>query len=671
MTADGARFPREDSTQRLEILLADYQTCREDDRVQLATVAAIIGVLVTVIGLMAAAVTQTCEFSHSKTCIAAPDYVLAGSPMIPIALLCYAIYFSVAGTIRTYYMRGLENEIRNYVSAPIASLGDLMPASYLGIALEATSLRRGRFAYRLITNLILVVIFLVFGGYTAYVGFHVEALYQIFMGVVYSSIAILLVWQVAQVSIGGRAYFVDAGRGFLNNRSWRTLPTVRAGEDSGAARERSLLAYLIFPRPEDWTKWLIAPGVFLAVAWSLSDLSRWLVFTELWLILEYLIYEARYQWNDARGIDEDPLHGERKARGRLPVGPAGRTGRNILISLAVATARLALALVIGEALGLLRPVLVLMALVLSIAIVYEMLRSLPPPSDLTRPTPAVVAIWCIVGLGYGVRAGLGLIAGGLSATNELTWIGISCFVLFGIMFVLLTWVLEAASSCYYKKSDGIWLAKAKAVLKPHLIALLRYVPIDLKGQGHDAYSTEEDGSDLPVLIERGRMLTPWNLALWASAGLGGALGAGLAHVVPQHQPEIIAASVSLAAAILLTCCNSQRIRLAVAGITACVLVGAISPISPWPFSLLAAGPWIAIASLYIMFRGSSYRNLKEFGPKLLKTISPPRIFLGLGGSLLHTVIGNRAWLAAGFGNNGKALSAASKRSSHNISSPRP
>ena len=78
-----------------------------------------------------------------------------------------------------------------------------MPASYVGIVQEVTSLRRGHVLYRLITNLILVVIILVFGGYTAYVGLHVQTIYQVLMAIAYSGVAILFVWQVAQGSVGG------------------------------------------------------------------------------------------------------------------------------------------------------------------------------------------------------------------------------------------------------------------------------------------------------------------------------------------------------------------------------------------------------------------------------------------------------------------------------------
>lgn len=658
MTVGDAGLPHSDSKQRLDILLADYQACREDERVQLATMAAVIGVLVTVIGVMAGLVTQTCAFSSSKSCVAAPDYLLALSPMIPIALLAYAIYFLVIGTLRTYYMRGLENEIRSYVSAPIASLGDLMPASYMGVVQEVTSLRRGRLVYRVIVNLILFTIILIFGGYAAYVAFHVASAYQIAMSVIYGGIAILFVWQVAQGSVGGRSFFKRAAQDFLDNRPGTILPAVRAREASNVAREeRPLVAYLIFPRPEDWVKWLIAPGVFLAVAWSFNTLSRWPTFLVLWLVLEYLIYEARYQWNDVRGVVEDSSHSEHWARRRLPVGPPDCTRRNILISLATAAGRLIIALIVGEELGLLRPVLVLMALILSIAVVYERLRSPQPSSMRTRPTPTVVAIWCTVGLGYGVRAGLGLIAGGLSVTNSLTWIGVSCFIVFGIMFVLFTWVLEAASSCYRKEGDGIWWAKAGTVLRPHISSLLRYVPIDLKEGGCETYSDEEDGSTHAILIERGRVRTPWNLALVLSAALGGALGVGLAHATRGYLPEVIVISASLAAAGLLTHCDSQQTRLMVSGIAAVALIAAISPFGHWPFDLLAEGPWLAIALMYLVFRGSSYRDLKEFGPNLLRAISSIRAVLKLGPSLLHVVIGDRAWVAAGFESGRKAMKA--------------
>jgi hypothetical protein len=649
MPTDGRLLPNGSPEQRINILLADYQACREDDRIMYATIAAVMGVLVTIIGLMVAAVTQTCEFSTSRSCIEAPDYVLAASPMIPIALLAYSTYVMVVGTLRTYYMRGLENELRAYGASPIASLGDVMPASYMGIVQEVISVRRGRATYRLLVNLVLFVVILIFGGYTAYVAAHMAVTYQIIMSIVYAGIAMLLVWQVAQGTVGGRSFFMRAARDFLDNRSGTTLPQVWAGTDSSIpARRESLAAYLIFPRPEDWIKWLIAPGVFLAVAWSFGYLSRWRTFAELWLVLEYLIYQARYQWNDVRGVDEDLKHGERRARRRLPGGSPHRIRRNVLISLAVAAVRLILAAVIGAAVGELGPVLVLMALVLLIGSMYEGLRSRPGPSvpSGNRPTPTIIGIWSAVGLGYGIRAGLGLIAGGLSITAPLAWIGIFSFVALGIMFVTFTWVLEAASSCY--KQSGVWTVKANAVLKPHLRALLGYVPITLAGQGEISYSLEEDGGVLAILKGRAQVKSPWNLALTVSSALGGALGVGLAHAASSYLAEVIAVSVSVLGAALLCRAQSQSARLALSVGTALVLTGSIGAFGQWPVCVLVAAPWLTVSLLYYVFRGSSYRDLKEFGPRVLMAIASVRIVIKLWPGLLHVLVGDKTWIAAGF-----------------------
>lgn len=239
--------------------------------------------------------------------------------------------------------------------------------------------------------------------------------------------------------------------------------------------------------------------------------------------------------------------------------------------------------------------------------------------------------------------------------NPLTWIGVACFVALGVMFVLLTWALEAASSCYRKESDKIWRAKKGAMLKPHLISLLSYVPIDLNGCGHDAYTADEDGSGHRILEKRGRVWAPWNLALWVSAGLGGVLGVGLAHAPSGYVASVTAISVSLVAGGLLAYCDSQLARLGVSGITAIILVGVTNGFHHLPIGILAAGPWLTITALYLMFRGSSYRDLKEFGSNVLEAISSTRIVFKLGPLLLHVVIGDAAWLAAGFASTRKQL----------------
>ena len=649
--------PSNRDSQQVEILLADYQTCREDDRVLVSIQAVVFSVLVTLIGLMAAAVTQTCEFSNSKSCVNVPDYLLAAAPLIPCALLAYTTMLGVSATLRSYYMRGLEEELRKYTSAPI--LGDLRPASYIGVITEVESLRRGRISYRLLANLVLAVVIIVFGGFTAYIGFHVANAEQIAMTVLYGGIAILLVWEVRQASVRGRTFFIKSAEQFLLDRGDTRLPQPRRRQlTEEAADERSLASYLVFPRPEDWIKWLIAPGVFLATAWLTASLGRWPTFLAVWLILEYLIYGARYQWNDVRGIDEDQSHSQRRARGRLPAGPGRRDiRRNVFISVSVGWVRLVIAFLLAVALGLTGPVLLLIILVFAIAVVYEALRSVQSPSIPKKLHPLPVALWCVVGLGYGVRAGLGFIAGGLAVTNWRTVIGIACFVAFGVMFVLMTWVLEATDYCVID-SGGTWRLKPYTGVKPHLILLLKYVPktknvlktdapcITPPGTHHNNWDgLLSPGSKEPILEKDNQLLTPWNLALAVSVILGSVLGQGLAHAYPQYALDVLAMSLSLLGAFLMMASTSRTQRLTVAGAGTLIIVSATIPFSAFPLVLLAGAPWLAITLLYLIFRGSSYQNLKDFGPQVLHAIASVRIVLRAGPLLLRAIIGDKTWRA--------------------------
>jgi hypothetical protein len=646
--------PSERSSQELDILLADYQTCREDERLMISIQGAVFGVFVTLIGLMAAAITQTCEFRSSANCVKVPDYMLAATPLIPIALLAYTTMIGVAATFRSYYMRGLEEAIRKHTSTPI--LGELRAASFTGMTIEVISLRRGRISYRLLANLVLAVLIIVFGGFTAYVGFHVGHAEQIAMTVIYGSIAALLVWEVSLGTLRGRTFFLNAAEQFLRHQGDTNLPQPgrRRQRVAVAADERSLASYLIFPRPEDWIKLLIAPGVFLATAWSTASLGRWRVFLAIWLILEYLIYGARYQWNDVRGVAEDQSHSQRRARARLPVGPGSRhIRRNVLVSIGVGALKLIVAILLAVGLGLAGPVLLLMALVFAIAIVYEALRSVQSPSTPGKLHLLPVAVWCAVGLGYGVRAGLGFLAGGFPAASGGTVVGIACFVAFGIMFVLMTWVLEATSSCVIDSGET-WRLKPYTEIKPHLLLLLNYVSkTKVIFESGDPYGTlprvsHDTHPPAPgwiehILDEERELRTPWNLALVAGVVLGGILGQELAHTSPLYLPSALAMSISVLGGILIMKGTAQGRRLAIAVAGTVALDVITIPFSVFPLVLVAGVPWLAITLVYCIFRSSSYQDLKNFGPDVLRAVASVKVLLRPGLLLLRAIIGGKTW----------------------------
>jgi hypothetical protein len=371
-----------------------------------------------------------------------------------------------------------------------------------------------------------------------------------------------------------------------------------------------MASYLLYPRPEAWPKALIAPACFLFAASSTGDFRDGPSFLVLWLLLECLIYPARYQWNDIRGIDADQEHAEKDARSRLPVGTTHASRRRaIRVSRAAALTRVFAALLIGALTGLARPAALLAAAVFTIAAVYEVLRS---PRYGTKHGFGVVAVWMVVGLGYLVRGGLGLRLAGLAWGSVPMVAGLVCVVAFGIMFVLLTWVLEATSYCT-ADAGGAWHARPALAAKPHLAALLRPLgrPILADACGPGGYCGDDR-----VLRAGARLSAPWNLALAAAAASGAVMGTGLARPrAGGAWPYLVTAAVGVAAALLLARCRSGRARWAVTAAGFPALVGgALAGAAARP--VLAGLPWAAIAVTCSGFCACSYRDLIDAGPRL-------------------------------------------------------
>ena len=371
-----------------------------------------------------------------------------------------------------------------------------------------------------------------------------------------------------------------------------------------------LIAYLLVPRRDAWGKALMAPACFVAAACSTGHFGGWARFTVLWLVLELLIYQARYQWNDIAGVESDLRHPEAGARSRLPVGstPQARR-RSIGLSWLTAAARILAALLVGWLTGLTGQVLVLAAAVFAIAGSYELLRA----SRYRHWTSVrVVAVWLAVGLGYLVRGGLGLSLGGLAAGSAAMVATLVCLGAFGIMFVLLTWALEATSYCT-ADDDGRWHARPELAVKPHLAALLRHVAGPLDGAGLPPGASRYCGGDR-VLRGGSRLSAPWNLALLAASASGGVSGAALARPHAAGTVAwIVAAAAGLAGGVALARRRSSRGRWAVAAGWFLVVVAAGLVARPG-LPVLAGVPWLVVAGLYCTFCGWSYRDLVAARP---------------------------------------------------------
>jgi hypothetical protein len=625
--------PTEEDTRRLDVLLLDYEMGREDERSVITATATIFSVAAALLALLAAAATQTCQLNSSDNCLRVPDVLLAGAPLLPLALFAYVQMHGTVTTLRSYYLRALEEDLRLYASAPLVGLRTIGPASFIGIVTELASMRRGRRAYRMLANFIFVVILVVFGGIAIYIGIHLGGSAQVAMLIVYSVLAGLLIMEATTATIGGRSLFIATARQFAASRGETILPTIPAG--STTRSERSLTSYLLLPRPEDWSKWLIAPGAYLAASLSTGAMRDWPGFVIAWFVLEYLIYQARYQWNDVRGIADDQRHVERRARGRLPLGASGDEAlRNAVISVMVATARLLAALAIGCMTGFLVQVGLLMLAVLVVALIYESVRSLAvPDTKLFRPTGVAIAIWLLVGFGYAIRAAVGLLLGGFELASGVGIVALSFFITYGVMFVLLTWVLDATSYCQID-CDGLWHMNADLRSKPHLSALLPYIGV-IPLSSYDPEVGTYAGT-ARVLKGRGSVLAPWNIAMVSAVLLGVPLGIALANADPDSLEIFVGATVvGLFLSTLLIRTNSQGRRLLLVAVGGILFF--LFSLAGTSLAFLGAVPWLAVTGLYVMFRGSSYQDLKKFVPNIL------RLLRLAARKLLRLIVGRRVW----------------------------
>jgi len=654
--------------------LADYQATREDDRTFATATITSTSIAAGLLGLIGAGLTQVCAVKGIKApatgptpdCANPPDLFLGLAPMAPVAIAATMIMAVAVATVRSYYIRALERELRDYSPEKFKDLGGVGPGSYTTLLTEITSLRRGRPTYRLLANFSVATVIVVFGGMTWYIGTLVDRPTQILMASIYTPAVLLLSFEFVAATVGGRGLFIKAATQF--NAELNRLPKVppkRAPD-----KQRSLVGYLFWPRPADWIKALVAPGIYLITAYAHGSFERWHEFLTLFLILEYLIYESRYQWNDLRGWAEDKDHVERRSRARLPVAnDDAHNRRNIMASVIVALLRLVGAVAVGQIFGLLAETLLLIGLVYAIAFVYERLRAVAQPIR-AHPSLVTSAIWLVVGLGYAVRAGVGIAFAGIGFRTLIGASGLVFFAAFGSMFVLLTWVLEAAALSAV--SGDTSYETEELLAKPHLAPLLGYVSRALRKPESSMHELRS-GRDLKVAAARGAIIAPWNLAFAIAAAAAGIFGLALTQpLAPTDWIEpalshvsvwfLMATSAILFAGGLMLMPGTGTRWLAFLIGAAGMQVAALALGTDQKY--VAAAPWAVVGLWYVFFRQSSYRDLNHPFANVVVAV------VGVGAAVAQRLVGRQTWNEAQFPD---ALTALHNRmlDSDDVVTPRP
>lgn len=181
-------------------------------------------------------------------------------------------------------------------------------------------------------------------------------------------------------------------------------------EDKPAAKKKiskkdmaAVIIYFFYPKKKDAQKpMLIVLGFFTGI--FLKEGSFYITLEEVfcliivWLIIDFLLYQARYLWNDIRGVREDSEAGK---NGRLPVNILGKKAA-VNLSLIVIFLRMSAAVILIAFMpGNIRMQLILPALaILLCSVIYEAVRT----------KEKVIGIFITVSFGYMIRFAAGALA---------------------------------------------------------------------------------------------------------------------------------------------------------------------------------------------------------------------------------------------------------------------
>lgn len=601
----------------LDVLLSDYQALRDDERATTSSQAALASVFVALLAGLFAILVGDCRFRGpgaatartSGGCYELAESVYVVAPALPFAVLAYIVMLGIQITLRSFYLRAVENEIRRYVSRPMSAIPEVTGASATELTLAITSPRRGSRAYLALLVYLVLTFVIALAGWSVFVSVQLGTGARIAMLVLYGPLLLLIARQGFLVNTGGRKLLRNAAEK-LATTDYPTMSAIMPTMPRRAANERRMWSYLVLPRVQELIKWFFIPiAYFIGSLVADVDVPISPLYAMLgWLVFEYLIYQARYQWNDIRGLTDDLRHPARSQRGRLPVTALGER-KSVVLSGLVILAKMAIAVAVAlQVPRLTLPILVAATCTWGVAFVYERLRN-----GANNSVARAISIWLLVGAGYAVRTALGLALAGVSPHGPTLWQFLAFTVAawsFGVAFVTLTWVIEATGHCFGGPDPLLYPPGLLA--KPHLFQLLRFTGLQTRPA---CSSPQPEAETVRPLAHRAPLWSPWNAGLVAgvAVAVAGCVLTDWAAVAP-----ITTLAVCTAAGVVAT--PSPKSRLAAAGISLAVVVPVCGVAAGWPSAVAVGIALIAFLGVYVGFRQSCYADFRYFLQNLAKLL---------------------------------------------------
>ncbi|MBB5977243.1 hypothetical protein [Kribbella solani] len=544
-----------------DTLLADYIASREDERSFQTTQVALASLALTTLGLLAGLVGRyVLPNSHQNDI---PPGLLVLAPMVPLALFGMFVQAGAQATLRTHYLRDLEQQLAQPTADPAATPSP----SFIRIVGALVGLKHGHAIYRAITVMLITIAMSAFIVILILIAINVPGPWAALMTVSYSFTILLLVHLTWSTTAAGLTFYNSARERLQIHTSGATGP------------DGQLVKYLALPRPVDLQKGLYyLAGFLVALTYGAADRTFGLHLLALiwgWVVLEFLAYQARYQWNDIRGFAGEATHPMATARKRLPDSGGDPIRQSAQVALARVGAALVLAL--GAPAGTRTALLVGLVAIFVLAVLYEKARA----------DDSVAGVIILVAIGYPLRFCLGLAIAGFDWADGglvVAAIGAVAFAAVGWSTVGLTWALEAEATPQASRSR-------------HLEFLWRNAGL---GPGPTAG---------PPLARRMRPVAVPNLAQFTACVLGTLLGT---EVVRRDWSWLVIAMLAVTAAATLLLIGFGIRKTLTGVVVGCALVS-LSGLSVWYSESWRAG-WVPLffgvfTAFYLGFRSQTYAGL--------------------------------------------------------------
>lgn len=605
------------SSDAISVLLAEYGELSEADRGTGSVFTALASVAVALVAAIIGFLSQSCAAGGSVECTSPVSmwvYILIPLPALVVAT--YGVQVGAQSSMRSYYLRLIERELQRRLRMAVEIDGELVPLpSYSHISMALNSTRHGLSAFRGLWALVNLGLMVLLFGASALALAEVQpvALRALAAGI-YIGLLLYVARAAALALANGHSAWLQA----LDALPYHLGRSLGRRTDSG---HRTLLSYLVMPRPMELIKALLTPAGFGLGAWFLGDPYPLQDAFWFWIVFEFVTYHGRYMLNDLRDQELDQLSPTKGHRRRMPPTPRAPLATLLVMTLRGMVTLLVLTLWDNEV----RVGLGWWAAAVAVStVIYEWIRDRTrslylaswPASALRRGEHAWLwALYAEVGVGYGLRvtAGVWLGSGGTASAGLLALTAATVWAM-GTMWVTMTWALEATSyvgqpsdeSSLAETRPSGWTLTRGIAKKSHLCHLLEFCAAG-RDKGDYVDKTTK------ILAPPGRWGTPWDCALVVSASGAGVLGLALqAGGSPGGLgATALAAVVGGATGVALARWSLKRSMGSTLGGVALLWIVAWQAGLQSPFVGL---PLFVVGTSYAGFRGSNFATL-ETTPK--------------------------------------------------------